>query len=150
MSITPKTIPLEAPAMNFTHAMISFKGRLRRQHYFICQLFIVAATVIALAHPFLTLLLIVPVSYCALAVTTKRLHDMEYSGWLILVPFSALIATFIVILLLAILGLNPLANLMNYPYLAFLAGWNLWLICSPGMIGANQYGPDPKLPAPTT
>lgn len=149
MSSSPDTASLEAPEMNFIHAMFSFQGRLRRQHYFVCMLFLVAAQIIALAHPLLTLLLIVPVCWCLLAVTTKRLHDMEYSGWLILVPFAALIATFFVIILLALLHLNGLGNLMEYPYYAFLIGWCLWLLASAGCQGANQYGPDPKLPAPS-
>lgn len=50
-----------------------------------------------------------------LAVTVRRLHDVDKSGWFIL------------------LGLIPLVGF----YL-------LYLYCQPGTVGPNRFGPDPK------
>ena len=50
-----------------------------------------------------------------LSVTVRRLHDVDKSGWFIL------------------LGLIPLVGF----YL-------LYLYCQPGTAGANRFGPDPK------
>ena len=50
-----------------------------------------------------------------LAVTVRRLHDVDKSGWYIL------------------LGLIP-----------FVIFYLIYLYCQPGTAGANRFGPDPK------
>jgi uncharacterized membrane protein YhaH (DUF805 family) len=60
-----------------------------------------------------------------LAVTVRRLHDLERSGWWLL---AAIVG-----------GILPLINLVTW-----LALFVVMLL--PGTRGANRYGPDPKDP----
>jgi uncharacterized membrane protein YhaH (DUF805 family) len=52
----------------------------------------------------------------SLAVGVRRLHDVDKSGWFMLIAFIPLVGVI----------------------------WLLVLDCTEGMRGANQYGPDPK------
>lgn len=110
-----------------------FKGRSRRKEYWMFQLgiflaYIVAAVFIAIvgavlgetASGIVTLplfLVILGIIVPALAVTVRRLHDQDKSGWWILIniiPFGGIVL--------------------------------LVFMCLEGTNGTNQYGPDPKNP----
>jgi uncharacterized membrane protein YhaH (DUF805 family) len=56
-----------------------------------------------------------------LAVTVRRLHDTNRSGWAYLISFIPLVGPIILLVFL----------------------------CSEGTLGANRYGPDPKAEQPT-
>ncbi len=49
----------------------------------------------------------------AVLMATRRLNDMDRSGWL------------------SLLGLVPLVNLV----------FAMWILCTPGSLGSNKYGP---------
>lgn len=150
MSTPPDAVILQAPDMDLLHTLFSFKGRLRRQHFLIGMLFHVFLTVIGQFDPLLGLIVFIPNNWIFLALISKRLHDMEYSGFFAAIPliFGPLLLTIIFILIAAggsggfLLFLLPLATGATY------LGFFVWLAFSEGMSGANQYGPDPKLPAP--
>lgn len=107
-----------------------FQGRSRRSEYwwpylafFIIgiafQILIMAlsgipaiAMILGLAYFVFSLALLIP----GLAVSFRRLHDLDKSAWFLLIALIPLIG-----------GL----------YL-------LYLFCQPGTVGPNQYGPDPK------
>jgi len=103
----------------------TFSGRARRSEYWFFVLFQVLANIVAnivdhaidanLLSILVDLVLILP----SLAVAVRRLHDIDKSGWWLLV------------------GLIP------------LVGWVFIIIwaCTKGTLGPNRFGPDP-LPAP--
>lgn len=66
----------------------------------------------------------------SLAVTVRRLHDRNLSGWYLL---GFMVAA---VILNMIPGIGPLL------YLLLAIGW-LVLLALPGTPGANKYGPDP-------
>ena len=104
-----------------------FRGRARRREYWMFSLFYflfgIAAFVIDYVLGFtqdgsgvissiFSLALLVP----SLAVSVRRLHDVNKSGWFMLI------------------GLVPLVGVI----------WLLVLDCTEGTAGPNEYGPDPK------
>jgi len=65
----------------------------------------------------------------SMAVTVRRLHDRDMSGWWY---GGALIASFV-----------PLVNVLALPVFLFV----FVMMFLPGTPGPNRYGPDPKDPA---
>lgn len=110
-----------------------FQGRSRRKEYWMFQLGIIlmyvafmvfagafgailgetASSIVLLPLFLIVLAIIVP----SLAVTVRRLHDQDKSGWWILINFI------------------PLGGIVL-----------LVFMCLEGTSGTNQYGPDPKDP----
>lgn len=99
-----------------------FKGRARRKEYWMFVLFnviisIVISSVGALIEmPLLGNLYSLAVLLPGLAVGVRRLHDINKSGWYILIALIPLIG----------------------------AIWLLILLAKEGDVGENQYGPNPK------
>jgi uncharacterized membrane protein YhaH (DUF805 family) len=92
-----------------------FSGRARRAEYWYFTLF---STIISLAFsfigiatdtPLLSSLYSLVVMLPSLAVGVRRLHDVNKSGWFLLIPL-----------------------------------YNLVLLVTPGTVGPNEYGLDPK------
>lgn len=112
-----------------------FEGRSRRMEYWSYSLFFLIVTLILLL-PFLIMgesasgFLFIPVALWffgniipSIAVSVRRWHDLDQSGWFYL--------------LFAVLG--------AIPYLGALAGLiNLIWFFMAGTEGENKYGPDPK------
>ena len=114
----------------------SFKGRATRREFWLfniinCFIFTWLCILIppkVLASPnslptdpldtlsvFFPILFLFAISIQSFAVTVRRLHDINFSGWWSLVVFSGI-------------GLFPLA----------------FLLCLPGKIGQNKFGQDPR------
>lgn len=82
-----------------------------------------------------------------LAVTVRRLHDTDRSGWWMFKPILVGIAAAIVLFVLAVL----LGGNQGSPALALMAAtapsaamiWFLVVLCLPGTSGPNRFGPDP-------
>lgn len=104
-----------------------FKGRARRREYWMFTLFQLLFSIVALALDYVlgfaedgsgvissiySLAMLLP----SLAVSVRRLHDVNRSGWFM---FIALV---------------PLVGII----------WLLVLDCTEGTDGPNEYGPDPK------
>jgi uncharacterized membrane protein YhaH (DUF805 family) len=69
-------------------------------------------------------LIAIPALWVNFAVQVKRLHDLEHSGFLVLVPMFA--------------GIIPFVG-------GFISiGFIFWLIFADGIAGHNKFGPDPK------
>jgi uncharacterized membrane protein YhaH (DUF805 family) len=92
-----------------------FAGRARRAEYWWFTLF---STIISIAlsaigaamdAPLISSLYSIGVLLPSLAVGVRRMHDVDKSGWFILIPI-----------------------------------YNLILFVTPGTVGPNEYGPDPK------
>jgi uncharacterized membrane protein YhaH (DUF805 family) len=80
-----------------------------------------------------------------LAVTVRRLHDTDRSGWFIFMPFVVAVLTMVGVVALGFGGgtaAMPLVLLLSaVPILAYL--WFLVVLCLPGTNGRNRFGPDP-------
>ena len=102
----------------------NFTGRARRSEYWYFTLFNVIISIVLFALIFVlpiigfvlyclySLMIIIP----SLAVTVRRLHDVNKSGWFYFIVFIPLIGVF----------------------------WLLVLLATEGDAGPNQYGEDPK------
>ena len=98
--------------------IFSLNGRLRRKHYLVAYLILVAVTVaLVLLRNATHLDALLYVRYLLVAgfipITVRRLHDMGYSGWLVI-------------------------GVVLFPFISLL------LLLLPGVPGTNAYGPDPK------
>ena len=76
-----------------------------------------------------------------LAIVVRRLHDVDRSGWLILVP---IVPAFLMVALLYLFW--PLGVIFAFATVACSA-YLIYLYVLPGTSGSNQYGPDPKATA---
>lgn len=81
-----------------------------------------------------------------LAVTVRRLHDTDRSGWFIFMPFLAYVAALLaaVFIMLASGGQGALVAVVAVTVI-LVAGslWFLVVLCLPGTHGMNRFGPDP-------
>lgn len=102
----------------------NFNGRARRSEYWYFFLFnFIISIVLAVVDNFIGFSLIggiysLAVLIPSIAVGVRRLHDINKSGWYLLVAFI------------------PIAG----------AIWLIILLATEGNMGNNQYGPDPKNP----
>jgi uncharacterized membrane protein YhaH (DUF805 family) len=133
--------------MERAHIWFSFKGRINRAKYWLVLLvssaifmtvLLSAITAQSWALGVLVGLLIIPSLVSSLAVTVKRLHDREKSAWWLLVFY----------LLPALLdGIAKVAGNADFIFLFASFVFSVWALvelgCLRGMIGDNQYGPDP-------
>jgi uncharacterized membrane protein YhaH (DUF805 family) len=114
--------------MNFTQAIssgfsnyVNFAGRAIRSEYWYWVLFVLIATIvtsiidlvlgITLFEPIFSLAVLLP----SIAVGVRRLHDLDRSGWWLLLGFIPLIGAIVLI---------------------------VWF-CGRGTPGATRFGPDP-------
>ncbi|MDL2223732.1 DUF805 domain-containing protein [Bacteroidales bacterium OttesenSCG-928-M06] len=100
-----------------------FSGRARRKEYWMFSLFailfgMIAATLDAIigSYGIIYSLYGLAILLPSLAISVRRLHDINKSGWWLLISFIPLIG-----------GI-----------------WLLVLLCTAGTVGSNQYGSDPK------
>jgi uncharacterized membrane protein YhaH (DUF805 family) len=88
-------------------------------------------------QPLLLLALVIP----GLAVSVRRLHDINRTGWWLIMPFAP-----ILFWIAALLGRFNALGLFRVVMVAMLVAplALLAMMCVPGTKGANRYGPDPK------
>ncbi|RKD22436.1 Uncharacterized membrane protein YhaH, DUF805 family [Caminicella sporogenes DSM 14501] len=117
----------------------SFKGRISRMNYFWYQLFVGIPIIflqilynVFLADKILLALIVLvlhtPLSIILICKSIQRLHDINISGKVILVPF--------VIVFLHVI--TP-----NYNFLPFLMVFQVSLLLIRGTEGSNKYGEAP-------
>ena len=117
-----------------------FHGRASRAEFWHYTLVYVVISVllnilgIRLLSTVVALALLVP----SLGVTVRRLHDVDRSGWLILIPVVPALLTGSLFYLFWPLGV--VFALITVACFAYL----IYLYVLPGTPGPNQYGPDPK------
>lgn len=149
---------------DFRTALLSFDGRLRRQHFWISWLILLGAGAVANFIPILGALISIGLIWPNLAITVKRLHDMGQSGWLAAIPYVVSIVG--VIVGISLMGLSIFANLEgleNEDPAAILAlmgpmfgviglvtlvtlGFLIWIGVTESQPGENRFGPNPKHP----
>lgn len=91
-----------------------------------------------------SLLVLIP-SY---TVACRRLHDLNYSGWWVFAPITAIaIITFVMFVLLEIARRHTemLAIIVLVSFLAYATVFilSVWILMKRGTIGPNRYGDDP-------
>lgn len=147
---------------DFGSALFSFSGRLRRSHFWISWIIMVAVWWLTFFIPFVNLAAQLGLLWTNLAVGAKRFHDMGKPGWLIAIPWVLLILTQIALFasigvsamnnpevlesedpaaIMAMMGPALFASLIAVP--VSLAFW-LWLGIADSQPGSNKYGPNPK------
>jgi uncharacterized membrane protein YhaH (DUF805 family) len=84
-----------------------------------------------------------------LAVSVRRLHDTDRSGWWLLLPYALLAGAFFFLLSTVMPGAGPGANVAMFGLVGMLLAIGaviillVWL-CTDGTRGENRFGPDPK------
>jgi len=147
---------------DFSTAMLSFNGRLRRQHFWISWLILLGAGVVLGWIPILGTLLSIVLIWPNLAIAVKRLHDMGKTGWFVVIPWVANVVGFFMIIgaVGASIITNPqafenedpaaalsmLGSMMGGLSLMLLAGlaFLLWIGITDSQRGDNRFGPNPK------
>jgi len=106
-----------------TKKYATFTGRARRQEYWMFMLFYVLIYIglfviesIVGSFGILVLIFALGMLVPSVAVTIRRLHDTDRSGWWILIAFVPVVGGIVLLV----------------------------FMCLDGSSGANQYGPDPK------
>lgn len=143
-------------------AMLSFKGRLRRQHFWISWAVLFVAGIVFSFVPKISFILGLILLVGHLAIGFKRFHDMGKPGWLVIIPWALwygslgmLAAAFGLAVLTdssALQGMDPEtlvstgASAFGLMFLAMLVslGFWLWLGIGDSQRGDNKYGPNPK------
>ena len=143
-------------------AFFSFKGRLRRQHFWISWAILMVLGIISSFIPkisfILGLILLIP----HLAIGFKRFHDMGKPGWLVAIPWALWYGA--MGMMVAAFGLSVITDpnamqtmdpeiliatggasfgLMFLAMLVSLGFW-LWLGIGDSQRGDNKFGPNPK------
>jgi len=123
-----------------THHYADFKGRAARTEFWRYILVYLVISIlldilgIRLLSSVVGLALLVP----TLAISVRRLHDVNKSGWLVLVPIIPAFLTVSLFYLFWPLGvIFALATVACSAYL-------IYLYVLPGTAGPNPYGHDPK------
>ena len=125
---------------------IDFSGRASRSEYWWFFLFTFLLRVLIGWIPgvgfILTLVLLLP----TLAVTVRRLHDINRSGWWLLLPIGLTIAALVSGAVLSLQGMILVG--VAIAVVGSLAGFLsiLVFLVQPGDVHDNQYGPDPLQP----
>tara|TARA_R110000782_G_scaffold107955_1_gene196382 strand:+ start:91 stop:579 length:489 start_codon:yes stop_codon:yes gene_type:complete len=152
----------QVPGFDLKTLLLSFEGRIRRQHFWIGWLILLGAGVVAGWIPILGGLIGILLIWPNLAIAVKRLHDMGQTGWLVAIPWVVTIVALIVgistIGISAVTNATALENEDPAAIIALLApamgmvaviclvnlGFLLWIGLTPGTNGENRYGSDPK------
>lgn len=147
---------------DFKSAFFSFKGRLRRQHFWISWAILVGLGIVSNFIPTISFFIGLVLTVGHLAIGFKRFHDMGKPGWLVVIPWVLWYAA--LGLMVAAFGLSVLFDpnamqsmdpevllatggasfaLMFLAMLVSLGFW-LWLGIGDSQKGDNKYGPNPK------
>jgi uncharacterized membrane protein YhaH (DUF805 family) len=141
-------------AMDVGNLFFKFSGRINRAKFWIAVLVFAAIHLILATAIYATDgsaivqsingMLGIVTMISSLAVSTKRLHDRNKSGWYILVFYGPAIG-------LALISKVVGASLLVGPFIMLLlAAILIWMFvelgCLRGSIGGNAYGPDPIAP----
>ena len=129
----------------------SFRGRANRRQYFGQIIWAVFTGAVLVWNPILAALYAVFATIVILAVTSRRLHDLSWSGWLQLTPMLPLVLGLILApsmaettepartggtILQGYSSNDVIYGVLFLPMLIF----QIWLLAAPGVDGPNVYG----------
>lgn len=133
-------------------------GRIGQKDYWIGFGILFAVNVVFSWAPPIGFIVSLAAIYAGVCVASKRLHDMDRSGWLAAIPYGAYAAA-IVFSLVSLVGAMGAAHYDNglgvmagfgsmglLWTLAFLLnlGFVIWLGVTPGVLNDNRHGPPPE------
>lgn len=126
--------------------LLSFRGRINRRRFIVTVVllalylclpyFLIIRTGLSLSLILFTLL--IPFTWVGLATAIKRCHDMESSGWWLLIPMTVSFLD------------SYISGISEFVHLDILYAILLWalflsvLVIRPGTKGDNKYGPVPS------
>jgi uncharacterized membrane protein YhaH (DUF805 family) len=132
-----------------------FSGRSRRKEYWMFTLFLILVSVVLMAIEMalgieemfgagggpLSLIFTLATFIPSISVSVRRLHDVDRTGWWLLVPLLAFV-------LLGFAGVTQMAWLAAFGGTVALVSVIAILVfaVSNGTPGSNRFGPDPKNP----
>jgi len=135
------------------------KGRIARGEFWLGFLIVMVASAVAGAIPVVGPLLGLGVLWPQLVIHIKRLHDIGWTGWLLLFPFSVTVTCMTLIVLnggAALLTTPPqqlpaliASPVMHTPLIFFEIAFAvefaflLWVGITKGEAAANRFGPVP-------
>lgn len=130
--------PLEAIETCF-RKFADFTGRATRPEYWWWTAFVLAGSLLTAIVPILNTVFSLAVLVPGVAVAARRLHDVDRSGWFMLLPLSAVP---VIVLGRVIQGgiLVPVGGMMALGLGVLVLVW----YCTDGTPGPNRFGPDPK------
>ncbi len=111
-----------------------FSGRARRSEYWWFVLFQVVMGFIPILGLLVTLVTLIP----NIAVTTRRLHDVDRSGWWQVAPAGMMVLTGV----MASINANILAGAAGLAGVVLMIVLIVWL-AQEGTSFPNRFGPDP-------
>ena len=135
--------------MNCLHKYVVFSGRSSRQEY---AIFNILNMVISFLLSFIPILNITlgPIFSLAMllptiAVAVRRLHDLNQTGWLIIVPYVLTFISGLLVTIDILSGLPLSTSSMLFLTLTGLVslGMGIWMLFFKGTRGLNKFGDDP-------
>lgn len=141
--------------MNFFEAIEScltkyatFRGRAPRSEYWWFFLFNLIVSGVSRLIPIIGILIPLALLLPNSAVSVRRLHDTDRSGWFLLLPAPAGLIV-LVVFLVAMTGQVP--GVVVFAAVFGLITLGCWIVlwvwfCQRGTLGPNRYGDDPLPP----
>jgi uncharacterized membrane protein YhaH (DUF805 family) len=128
-----------------THHYFDFQGRARRSEFWWYILVVIVIQIILsiiqrfVGTQILTALLSLALLLPNLGISVRRLHDLEKSGWWILLPLAPMVLAILCMFMFQ-WTLSMIFGLVTLACSILLIYW----YAMPGTAGTNKYGPDPK------
>lgn len=152
-SVKPQKQQSNGPVEWYKNNIFTYKGRLNRWKYFkYCLLNMGLATVVSIIiniivllvkSPYVILiaftlrvLVSLPISIGGWMLAVRRIHDLNFTGWLLLLPSLSCGILYCWGIILQSIGLIVVGGILGILFALVL------LFC-PGTKGPNQYGEDP-------
>ncbi|MBN18610.1 MAG: hypothetical protein CL758_03920 [Chloroflexi bacterium] len=121
----------------------NFNGRSSRSEYWWWILFYILSSITPVIGPFINLASIIP----TLSLTTRRLHDIDKTGWWQLIIIIIYILLFILLIpffiATAIIGI--LAFIIWFIFFLTITIWWIRWMATKGNDGSNKFGPQPNI-----
>ena len=145
--------------MNWGDLFFKFNGRVNRARFWIAALIFTAINVVlailgyvtdqSVVFQALNGMLSIVLLISSIAVSVKRLHDRNKSGWYLLLFYfvPGVLAAASVLIGEFVEDSNIIATVLALLAFAIIVWVVIELGCLRGTVGVNQYGPDPVAPA---
>ena len=131
----------------FLEKFFSFQGRLGREKFLtynivtslllcVCYFFanLVVGNIFQIrSGNFVAILVVLPFFISFLGLTVRRIHDLGFSGWLLLVPTG--ISVFAIVFIR-----SSIFDILSFPAILFYLYISIW----PGQLHENEYGVPPR------
>ena len=149
--------------LNAMRRYFEFGGRSSRYEFWFFVLFVTIFSIVAsfidgllfgadqesvgIISPIVSLVHLIP----GIAVSVRRLHDIDRTGWWILLPFVALVVMAVLLGVVMLTAEDPAAGVAGLGMSMFIVGLVYLVVlivlivfyCTRGTSGPNRFGPEP-------